>query len=227
MPASILEDTKLSKVPCGSVDIVWQLMRTCNRRYVIFVRFTCSVYSAINFLIIQFVSEAFQPRTRVTHTVQCSSLGGPLHDHYATTYGITRDSILNTSRYFHITEGLVPDVMHDVLEGALQLEVKELIRHLINNETMCLSELADIMECFVYAGPDADNKPTPIAAATLKSRDHLLKQTGELVYGYTFVITLPLITCMYALWSWLCPCYFTHTCTVHTVCLLQQRRCGA
>ena len=27
-----------------------------------------------------------------------------------------------------MTEGLVPDVMHDILEGALQLEVKELIK---------------------------------------------------------------------------------------------------
>ncbi len=70
--------------------------------------------------------------------------------------------------------------MHDVLEGALQFEVKELLRHLISSETY-LSELADIMESFPYASPDADNKPTPIAAATLKSRDHLPKQTGELV----------------------------------------------
>lgn len=64
---------------------------------------------------LQFVSEAFQLRTRATHNAQCSSLGGPLHNHYATTYGIHQDSILNSSRYFHVTDGLVPDVMNNVL----------------------------------------------------------------------------------------------------------------
>ncbi len=37
-----------------------------------------------------------------------ASLGGHLHEHYATTYRLHRDAILNTSRYFHVTEGLVP-----------------------------------------------------------------------------------------------------------------------
>ena len=47
----------------------------------------------------------------------------------STTYGINRDSVLNTLVvYFHITEGLPPDTMnHDVLEGVLQYEVKEML----------------------------------------------------------------------------------------------------
>ena len=129
----------------------------------------------------QFVSEAFQPRTRETHAAQCSSLDGPLHDHYATTFGINRNSVLNTSRYFHVTEGLVPDVMHDVLEGVLPLEVKELIKYLISSKSISLSEINEAVESFAYAGPDAHNKSTPIAYSTLTSRDHSLKQTGTLV----------------------------------------------
>ena len=53
----------------------------------------------------------------------CSSLlifggssEGPLHDHSATTYDIVRDSILNSSKYFHVVDGLVLDIMHDVLD---------------------------------------------------------------------------------------------------------------
>ena len=53
-----------------------------------------------------------------------SSLGGPLHDHFATTFGLHKDSTLNSS-FFHATEGLVPDIMHDCLEGCLQYEIKE------------------------------------------------------------------------------------------------------
>ena len=51
----------------------------------------------------QFSSEAFQSRTRDTHANQCASLGGPLCEHFATTFGLQRDSILNSSHYFHVT----------------------------------------------------------------------------------------------------------------------------
>jgi len=32
-------------------------------------------------------------------------------------YGVTRDSILNTLNFFHVTSGLPPDIMHDIFEG--------------------------------------------------------------------------------------------------------------
>lgn len=128
------------------------------------------------------MSEAFQPRTRETHHAHCQSLDGPLHAHYVTTYyGVNRDSILNSSRFFHVTEGLIPDVMHDLLEGALPLVVKELLRHLIDRMIFNHSELMTIMETFPYNGSDLRNKPTPIAKTTLASRDHALKQTGKVL----------------------------------------------
>ncbi len=127
---------------------------------------------------IQFVSEAFQSRTRETHAAQCASLGGHLHEHYATTYGLHRDTILNTSRYFHVTEGLVPDIMHDVLEGVLQLETKELLKCLVQNKVISASDLEQALTSFPYTGPDSKNKPTPIVPAILSSKDHSLKQSG-------------------------------------------------
>ena len=125
------------------------------------------------------MSESFQPRTRETHAAQCASLGGVLHDHFATTFGLHRDSILNTSRYFHVTEGLVPDVMHDVLEGILPLETKELLQHFIHQGVISTSELNEAIESFTYGRLDSCNKPSPIAATTLSSSDHALKQTGK------------------------------------------------
>ena len=90
--------------------------------------------------LMQFLSEDFQSRTWDTHANQCASLCGPLHEHFATTFGLHRDSIINTSRYFQVTEGLVPDIMHDVLEGCLAYEVKELLKYLINNGTITFTE---------------------------------------------------------------------------------------
>ncbi len=57
-------------------------------------------------------------RTREVYTSHCEGLGGP-RDHIATTYGVVSNSILNECRYFHITSGLIPDIMHDILEGSL------------------------------------------------------------------------------------------------------------
>lgn len=38
-------------------------------------------------------------------------------------------------RYFHVCSGaLIPDVMHDVLEGALQYEVKLMIKSMVAEE---------------------------------------------------------------------------------------------
>ena len=136
---------------------------------------TCTIPMSFPF---QFTSEAFQSRTRETHANQCASLSGPLKEHFATTYGLHRDSILNTSRFFHVTEGLVPDIMHDVLEGCLAYEVKELLKYFINNSIMTLPELNHIMASFPYTGPDSRNKPTPLSSTVLTSSDHNLKQTG-------------------------------------------------
>ena len=134
-----------------------------------------------SFLWYQFISDSFQPRNRVTHANHCSSLHGDLHDHYATTYGIKRDSTLNTSKFFHVTEGLVPDVMHDCLEGCLPYEMKELLRHLFQCGTITLPALNEIIQTFPYQASDTRNKPSTISSSTMSSSDHALKQTGNFV----------------------------------------------
>jgi hypothetical protein len=62
----------------------------------------------------QFVAESFQSRTREGHKQYVRLLEGPSPEYIATTYGVARDSILNRSQYFHVVDGLPPDVMHDV-----------------------------------------------------------------------------------------------------------------
>ena len=102
-------------------------------------------------------------------------LNGVVADHIATTYGLTRDSILNSSRYFHVTEGLPPDCMHDLLEGTLQYEVKEMLKSLTHRRIISLDDVNSRIALFPYCSCDAVNKPSPIV---LSSADHSLKQTG-------------------------------------------------
>ena len=86
------------------------------------------------------------------------------------------NSILNDSNYFHVTEGLCPDVMHDVLEGVAQYEVKELLNYLINNGVLTLNELNREIHDFPYAYADITDKPTQLSSLTFS--DHSLKQKG-------------------------------------------------
>lgn len=94
-----------------------------------------------------------------------------------TTYSLQFDSILNSSSYFHVTTGLPPDIMHDILEGSLQHEVKELLYYL--KWEKCFFSLAVLnqkIERFPYMQMDKGNT---ILAASLTSSDHSLKQKGK------------------------------------------------
>ena len=97
----------------------------------------------------------------------------------ANTFGLLRDSILNTSKFFHVTTGLAPDVMHDLLEGCLQYELKELLRHLISEKTISLIKLNDVVQSFPFGYTDIKNKPSIISPAVMSSADHTLKQNGK------------------------------------------------
>ena len=70
------------------------------------------------------------------------------------------------------------DIMHDFLEGTLQYEMKELLKHLISVNLLTLDEVNRAIECFPYAYSDVVDKPSQIASSTLHSSDHALKQSG-------------------------------------------------
>ena len=56
-------------------------------------------------------------------------LGASDRQHYSTTFGVNRRALLDTLRFFDVTTGaLIPDIMHDILEGALPLELKRMFK---------------------------------------------------------------------------------------------------
>ena len=129
--------------------------------------------------VLQFTAEEFKPRTRVTHNKHCKSVTGAAGEFMATAYGVVRKSILNSSSYFHVVDGLCADIMHDVLEGALPYEAKLLLRYCIECSYFTLRVLNARLTSFSY-GHDARDKPAQISAATLCSSDNKLKQSGIL-----------------------------------------------
>ena len=92
------------------------------------------MHSCLN--ISQFAAEELQLRTMESHTRHCSALGGALDRHFATTYGVARNSILNTLQNLNVINGLPPNIMHDVMEGVLPLEVKLMLNQFINEDKL-------------------------------------------------------------------------------------------
>lgn len=148
----------------------------------------------------QYHQRHFQLRTRETHKSHCSSLEGPLHEHIATTYGLWRDAVLNELEYFHVTEGLVPDVMHDLLEGVVPLCVKFLLKHFVDMGIVHIHELNRRIECFKFGPMDVSGRPRGnITSAQLNTGE--LKQSGKYIQDScirTYVHSF--IECAYILW---------------------------
>jgi hypothetical protein len=69
--------------------------------------------------------------------------------------------------------------MHDVLEGVLQYECKEMLKLLINQEKLfTLEQLNDRIQLFDYGYMNDRDKPSPIQPRTLASDNNSLKQKG-------------------------------------------------
>ena len=97
-------------------------------------------------------------------------------------YGVNRDSVLNTLSFFHVCDGaLLPDIMNDLLEGALQYEVKLMLRVMIDEEKyFSLEFLNSRLEKIELGYVESRNRPTPLPLEKIRSPTGLsLKQNGK------------------------------------------------
>ena len=83
-------------------------------------------------------------------------------------------------RYYHVTTGLPPDIMHDVLKGVAIIELRCMLKALIQElRQFTLTTLNDEIKQFPYGALDASNKPLPLPDHTLSSASETLKQSGK------------------------------------------------
>ncbi|PIK38618.1 hypothetical protein BSL78_24528, partial [Apostichopus japonicus] len=79
--------------------------------------------------------------------------------------GVKRGSILNTCASFHILRNFSLDVMHDLLEGVVQFEMKLVLSYLISDREsplMTLDLLNKEITSYDYGSTEKSNKPSPI-----------------------------------------------------------------
>ncbi len=103
-----------------------------------------------------------------------------MRDFYSTNYGVTRDSLLNSLGFFHVcSDGLPPDIMHDILEGYLPYTVKLMLSDFFSNVYLSLEQLNQVIESFDYGHCDSSNKPSAISHTTMASESCGLAQSGK------------------------------------------------
>ena len=84
--------------------------------------------------------------------------------------------------YIHLyvcSGALIPDIMHDVLEGALQYEIKLMLRFMIRNEEyFTVDNFNSRLESVELGYMEIKDQATLITNITLNSTSHSLKQSG-------------------------------------------------
>ena len=92
--------------------------------------------------------------------------------------------------------------MHDILEGSLQYEMKELLKHFIHTKNFfSLDQLNKKINEFPYVLSDKATRPSMIAPNVLASANHSVKQKGWFIHkGIKFMQTIIISIMLIILW---------------------------
>ena len=117
------------------------------------------------------------------------SAEGHLRGHNSTSFGVNCRSLLVDLKYFDLCSGaLIPDIMHDLLEGVLQHETKLMLKHFIDDEHyFTCARLNECMRCLDLGYMEKCDRPTEITSDKLHSSDNLLKQKGIFIFLCEFL----------------------------------------
>lgn len=98
-------------------------------------------------------------RTRALHAEHCQTI--ETNPSLPYVMGVKRSCILNSLQYFNTCENFSVDIMHDILEGVAQYEMKLLILHLISKYTTS-KEIDRRIKSFNYGYMEQNNKPPAV-----------------------------------------------------------------
>lgn len=98
-------------------------------------------------------------REKHFYEMQCQELES--NPSKLSVFGLKRNSVLNSLQYFHVSCNFSLDIMHDILEGVAQYEMKLLFEYLAENFISKLDLLSRIY-AFDYGYLERKNRPTRI-----------------------------------------------------------------
>lgn len=99
-------------------------------------------------------------RSKDLHADHCKVLQN--EDLQSVVYGVKKDCVLNSLEYFHSTENFAVDIMHDLLEGVVQYELKLFFQYLLKSGYISINALTKRIQSFNYGFLERKNKPSGI-----------------------------------------------------------------
>ena len=131
----------------------------------------------------------FRLRTKESHDLQVKGLGTARKEHFAKLYGLTSDCILNELQHFHVIGGLVPDLMHDVHEGALGYVMCLVLEYCIEERHFFTCEqLNQSLATFDFGHSEVKDKPSVVERAHIKRKK--LRQSAVQIAMLAFILPL-------------------------------------
>lgn len=107
-----------------------------------------------------------------------------------TKTGLKKDSVLNSLSFYHVTDNVAVDVMHDILEGVGAYKVKLVLKSLIEQKHMSLDKLNYHITSFDYDFTDVGSKPSLISKSDLKNFDSPLRQSAAQMWCLLHLLPL-------------------------------------
>jgi len=99
-------------------------------------------------------------RTKHMHSQHCESMqSNPTTPH---VYGVKNVCLLNSLQYFNTTDNFSVDIMHDILEGVAQFELKLLLQYYVQTKLMTAKDLSYRVHSFNYGYTQRSNRPPAI-----------------------------------------------------------------
>ncbi|EEC18804.1 conserved hypothetical protein [Ixodes scapularis] len=101
-------------------------------------------------------------------------------------YGVTGESCLSGLQSFDVTQGLPPDVMHDLFEGVIPCVMKHVLRHIISGHLLTLDQLNERLASFPFQGGDKKSRLPPLSRQAVFGRTAMKGSAAEKLCFFRF-----------------------------------------
>ena len=125
-------------------------------------------------MLVNFNSNEWVLQTKEAYNSNIAQLEGD--PAIASVYGIKSCSPLHVLKYFHVIDGLPPDLAHDLFEGIAIDILSQIIELFVIHKAFTLDSLNKKIENFEYSHSHKTNKPRPFKVISLLS--FKIKQTA-------------------------------------------------
>ena len=126
----------------------------------------CHCQCALEQMQTDFLEAAFNLRTKETYSTQFDAIEQAptlnVQKDLQTTYGLTQRSSLCQLPTFDVTQQLPQDIMHTLLEGVVQYEVRLVLLHFTQSSQTSLPQINGAILSHEYGYSEISNKPGPL-----------------------------------------------------------------